>query len=197
MKPVTTHIHAAIFAALLLSFLAAAGITGCLNSVSSELLEKGSSGDFSTGGLPGDPSTGGPPGTGGMGIPVAFFMNESYGLDVYIGDGTAVPAGEDRTAARSVVGPDDARIKGIDLGTRNYAQVVVIENSTKRLVAIDDCRDEGSGVGTLQIPQLDPATEYRFLVLMGHWERDEASGEYLDIEDYPPTLLAAGYRIGT
>ncbi|MDR2178006.1 MAG: hypothetical protein LBP20_08215, partial [Treponema sp.] len=125
-------------------------------------------------------------------------MNESYGLDVYIGDRTAAPAGGGGTAARSVVGPDDARIKGFELGTRNYAQVVVIENnSTKRLVAIDDCRDDGPGEGTIQIPQLDPATEYRFLVLMGHWERDEASGEYLDIEDYPPTLLAAGYRIGT
>jgi hypothetical protein len=112
-------------------------------------------------------------------------VDEPFTVSVRVDDGTG----------RSIAGLGHDRIKSERTGTRNIAQVVVLDSGGK-VVALDDWRDTGTGEGTLVVGGLNFSQPYHFLLLMGHWERTyaESAGEdYLYDETKKPTLLMAGF----
>ncbi|MDR3160707.1 MAG: hypothetical protein LBU28_03735 [Spirochaetaceae bacterium] len=100
--------------------------------------------------------------------------------------------------ARSIAGPTANRIRDTGKGTRNYIQVIVLDSGGK-VAAVSDYRDDGSGSGNLVIWGLNYGQSYRFLVLMGHWQRDFRQGAmpYRYYEDRLPTLLMSGMTTAT
>ncbi|MDR0387682.1 MAG: right-handed parallel beta-helix repeat-containing protein [Treponema sp.] len=109
---------------------------------------------------------------------------EPFFVDILIGKDTA----------RSVAGPDAARIKG---DIRNIIQLIVIDESGK-IVAFKEARrgSDTEKAAELRIESIPLGETYNFLLLMGHWERDyaaENNGEYTYTAG-PPTLLAAGFK---
>ncbi|MDR2743060.1 MAG: hypothetical protein LBB98_13030, partial [Treponema sp.] len=100
-------------------------------------------------------------------------------------------------SARTVAGPDSARIKGADI--RNFIQLVVVNNETKQIVAFDEDRRESGtdGEATLSIESIAFGKTYTFLLLMGHWEHNNYTyydGKNDQYEFRAPTLLAAGLK---
>jgi hypothetical protein len=110
--------------------------------------------------------------------------SEPFMIDVLIG--------KDTGEARSIAGPDAARIKG---DIRNIIQLIVV-NDKGAIVAFDEVRrgSDNEKEAKLRVEALTFNKKYNFLLLMGHWERDydaESGGNY-EYKKNPPTLLAAG-----
>jgi hypothetical protein len=95
--------------------------------------------------------------------------------------------------ARTVAGPDAARIAGRNI--RNFIQVIVVDAETKKVVAIAEDRrsDDGDDAATLTIKKIRYGRTYNFLMLQGHWEWKGKNGEKYNYTPEPPTLLAAGF----
>jgi hypothetical protein len=96
--------------------------------------------------------------------------------------------------ARTVIGPNAARIKGKNI--LNFIQLIVVDTETKEIVAFAEKlrKDDEDNAATLTINALPFHKIYAFLFLMGHWERDypnKSNGDY-NYKDGPPTLLVAG-----
>jgi hypothetical protein len=104
---------------------------------------------------------------------------------------------------RSVAGPPANRLETIGLGIRNYIQVVVMsKDTTDRTVhGFLEHRQKNAGDTTvdLTIGGLDWDGTYRFLVLVGYWERTYAESPGTDYQytSAAPTLLLAGITEGS
>ncbi|MDR0760800.1 MAG: hypothetical protein LBF74_11960 [Treponema sp.] len=115
----------------------------------------------------------------------------SFTVDVLVGEDSG---------ARSVAGPDAARIKAE--GIRNTVQLIIVDKETGRIAAFDEVRRQKDSEqdAMLIVNSLVLNKTYYFLLLMGHWERDYAreaedkDGKYDYKEANPPTLLAAGLQ---
>jgi hypothetical protein len=115
-------------------------------------------------------------------------VTDPFTVDILIGkDGSA----------RTVAGPDSARIKS---DIRNVIQLVVTDDAG-HLIAFDEDRRESDTdqAASLAIDSITFGQTYHFLILIGHWERDfpaekTGGGDYVYKEDTPPTLLAAGLK---
>jgi hypothetical protein len=106
-----------------------------------------------------------------------------------------------------VESPDTARSAGLDAdrikdntiegndwtGIRNVIHLVVVDENGKvadfQEVLKESDNQEGAA---LVVTRLTYGSTYKFLMLMGHKERDYAAQGY-EYQDNPPTLLAAGY----
>ncbi|MDR2742708.1 MAG: hypothetical protein LBB98_11240 [Treponema sp.] len=109
-------------------------------------------------------------------------VTDPFTVDIFIGkDGSA----------RTVAGPDSARIKGDNI--RNFVQLVVFDKTDQKIVALAEDRRtlKNSEGAVLSINSIAFGKKYDFLLLMGHWEHD---GNYTYDESEPPTLLAAGLK---
>jgi hypothetical protein len=96
--------------------------------------------------------------------------------------------------ARTVAGPNAARIKGENI--LNFIQLIVVDTETKEIFAFAEKlrKDDEDDEAKLTINALTFHKTYAFLFLMGHWERDypnKSNGDY-NYKAGPPTLLAAG-----
>ncbi|MDR0386403.1 MAG: right-handed parallel beta-helix repeat-containing protein [Treponema sp.] len=114
-------------------------------------------------------------------------LTEPFAVDILIGQDSP---------ARSVAGPDIARIKG---DIRNIIQLIVVDKETGKLVAFDEIRRSNASEteAQLRIDSVPFGKTYSFLLLMGHWERDygkEISGGPYVYTTAQPTLLAAGFK---
>jgi hypothetical protein len=111
---------------------------------------------------------------------------DPFTIDVVIGKNTE--------AARSVAGPDAARIKG---DIRNIIQLIVV-NDAGEIAAFDEIRRGGASEteALLSVDFLPLGQTYHFLLLMGHWERnyDAENDENYAYTAGPPTLLAVGLK---
>jgi hypothetical protein len=113
---------------------------------------------------------------------------ESFTVEVLVGDDPP---------ARSVAGPASNQIT--QGGLLNVIQLIVT-NDEGALVAFDEVRRPNGGqtAAELWIRKMPFGRTYNFLVLMGHWDRnytaEEENGDYVYIENRPPTLLAAGFQ---
>ncbi|MDR2741710.1 MAG: hypothetical protein LBB98_06095 [Treponema sp.] len=118
-------------------------------------------------------------------------VTDPFTVDIFIGkDGSA----------RSVAGPDSAQIKG---SIRNFMQLIVVDDDNKAIVAFGEDRriNDEDTEGVLSINSIAFDRNYHFLLLMGHWERDDNYDENYKYYDgtnghdfRPPTLLAAGLK---
>ncbi|MDR2743346.1 MAG: hypothetical protein LBB98_14520 [Treponema sp.] len=106
-------------------------------------------------------------------------VTDPFTIDILIGkDGSA----------RSVAGPDSTRIKGDNI--RNFIQLVVVDKTTKQIVAFDEDRmtDKDDEEAVLSIESITFGNNYNFLLLMGHWEHDGSYNYYDTPADFrPPT----------
>jgi hypothetical protein len=97
---------------------------------------------------------------------------------------------------RSIIGPDTPIKSGT--ATLNYAQVVVLDNNGKVVYfGAQRQRKADDSSATFAISGVENwNVDHRFLVLMGHWEREYtegAGGDYVYKDGAAPTLLATGY----
>ncbi|MDR2743319.1 MAG: exo-alpha-sialidase, partial [Treponema sp.] len=110
-------------------------------------------------------------------------VTNPFTVDIFIGkDGSA----------RSVAGPDSAQIKG---NIRNFMQLIVVDDTGNIVAYAEDRRlNEEDTEGVLSINSIAFGQNYRFLLLMGHWEHENYN-YYDGTNDFrPPTLLAAGLK---
>ncbi|MDR0378248.1 MAG: hypothetical protein LBH70_10700 [Spirochaetaceae bacterium] len=153
-------------AALLTALFLVTALPGCFNPA---FIETPDSADHSSG----LPSKG-----AGLGEPDPFTITLSLG---------------DGPESRSIVGPDSAAIQYGHI--RNIAQVIVMDAEGKTVVDFAEARrnNEKDKGADIRVKNVSKGNTYRFLVLMGHLERDYTTlGENFVYTDKPPTLLAAG-----
>jgi hypothetical protein len=99
-------------------------------------------------------------------------------------------------ASRAVVGPNDYGIKSG--GIRNIVQIIVIKADTGEVESFQQISQINSQekIGSFTVPDLWVGSQYHFLVLMGHRERDYDAETNPEVEyiykDDSPTLLAGG-----
>jgi hypothetical protein len=116
----------------------------------------------------------------------------SFTVDVYVGPRNG--------QERSITG---ASFEQIQEGL-NFIQLVVLDEKTGAIAAFEEIRknDSSEKSAVLQIDPIPYEQNYKFLLLLGYWERD-VSGETTDNngvttfvydQDAKPVLLAAGYK---
>jgi hypothetical protein len=172
----------ATLAALLTALLT---LTACLNPISAVFPEN-------------TPGTLSSPKTPGGGTSPGIPGGEPFTLDIW------VESPDD--AARSSIGPTGGRIRENSTaengwsGIRNVVQLVVVDDETGDVADFQEVLkgSDNQETTTLVVTGLTYGGTYKFLMLMGHKNRDYAdpsvSEDTVAYTSDPPTLLAAGFK---